>query len=161
LGYFGRKIQNYDLTTQVLKALGFLHNVLVDQFRIQGDLAKIIIEKMPWKPDEIKLDGSDAEYNIPLAKQSFLLSVTRPFQPTRRKIGSTAIITETAYYTDEGIILIDLGTDEPLVRLFGRDSEHYATLSEPLWNLKVTEFDYGLIKGYFDGEAAHLSCFPR
>ena len=165
LGLMRKDASDYRLTTKFLKALGFLHDVLVDQFRIQGGVARTIIEKMHWNSDEMEVEeylphGRRTWYEIPKSKTVFPLKcLKQEFLASNKDTWYDCDIVSTMYYTDEGTIHMELGTHDPLVRLFGRPSEEFQPGPSDWWGVKVTEFDYGRIKGHISG-LAHLEIFP-
>ena len=166
LGLMRKEDSDYGATSQVLKALGFLHDVLVDKFRIQGEVAKTIMEKMHWNEDEVEVEeylphGRRTWYETPFRKVVCPLKCWKQeFLLIKKDTWYECDITGTAYYTDQGTIHMELGTSfEPLVRLFGRTSDDF-TQSQNWWEgVKMTHFDYGVIKGHISG-LAHLEIFP-
>lgn len=140
LGLMRKDDSGYDLTTGILTTMGS-NKIDFGSFHIIGQVAKTLIEKIPWQSDEVSKDGNATWYKIPsdAAWNKEEIKCLKVDPPTPEEYDFRCWIKKSAYLGEDGVIYVTLVEE---------DGNH------ALWRLfdsiKERRFDYGTIKGDLD-----------
>ena len=137
LGLMRKVDSGYELTTAILAAMGS-NEIYFGNFEISGEVAKTLIEKMPWQSHEVVTDDNATWFKIPFdakwnKEEIKCLKVEDPTPPERE---FRCWVKKPAYLGEDGVIYVTLCEE---------DGNH------ALWRLfdyiQERRFDYGVIKG--------------
>lgn len=148
---------HYERTSDLLEEIGGFSEIDIGEFQVGGNVAKILIEKMPWKPEEITVerrtkDSSTTYYAVYEKEEPKHYVACRKSEnlvPGYEHVHHFCWIKASASIDELGVIHVFLGLAlegakrHPLFRLF----DH------------VEKFDYGVVRGQMNG-FDQLELFP-